>query len=329
MGPIPVQLNAVDASGNSQSATVAFTLDTTPPPVPVFDLSKTDQTGAPGSHQTQSQTVTLVGQTGASDAVTLESNGQTIANTTANTTGAFEFDNVSLTQGNNPLTVQAIDAASNTSTYSVTIQLQTANSTNPVLAWNATALQAIATDADAPTVASRALAMESLAVYDVISAINGMLGYLVNVTAPADASADAAVAEAADTVLDNLYPAQAANFDAQLAAELAAIPAGQALTDGIALGQEVAQDIIALRANDGSSDTVIGSPWRRTASRTTAPWPPARSLPAPSPPKPASRSLPFRIPWTAAPRCRSISTRPAVRSIRRWICRSLAPTATP
>jgi Big-like domain-containing protein len=175
MGPIPVQLNAVDASGNSQSATVAFTLDTTPPPVPVFDLSKTDQTGAPGSHQTQSQTVTLVGQTGASDAVTLESNGQTIANTTANTTGAFEFDNVSLTQGNNPLTVQAIDAASNTSTYSVTIQLQTAT----------------------------------------------------------------------------------------------------------------------------------------------------------SPPKPASRSLPFRIPWTAAPRCRSISTRPAVRSIRRWICRSLAPTATP
>jgi hypothetical protein len=35
------------------------------------------------------------------------------------------------------------------------------------------------------------------------------------------------VAEAADTVLDYLYPAQAATFDAQLAAGLAAIPNGQ------------------------------------------------------------------------------------------------------
>ncbi len=44
---------------------------------------------------------------------------------------------------------------------------------------------------------------------------------------PADASPDAAVAAAADDILDILYRAQSANFDAQLAASLAALPAGQ------------------------------------------------------------------------------------------------------
>jgi hypothetical protein len=236
-------------------ASRTLTVHETAPAAPVFDLSKTDQVGTAGSHQTQSQTVTLVGQTDPGDTITLESTGQ---KTIANTAGTFQFTNVSLTSGNNPFTVQATDFAGNTSTYSVTIQLQAATSTtNPVLQWNQTTLQAIATDADAPTVASRALAMESLAVYDVISAINGTPGYLVNVTAPSDASANAAVAEAADTILDYLYPAQAATFDAQLAAALAGIPDGQGKTDGTALGKQVAQDIIALRANDGSSDTVI------------------------------------------------------------------------
>jgi hypothetical protein len=95
--------------------------------------------------------------------------------------------------------------------------------------------------------------MESLAVYDAISAIDGTSGYLVNLKAPADASPNAAVAAAADTILDDLYPAQAASFDAQLAADLAAISDGQSKTDGIAFGQGVANAIIALRANDSSN----------------------------------------------------------------------------
>jgi hypothetical protein len=77
------------------------------------------------------------------------------------------------------------------------------------------------------------------------------------------------VAEAADTVLDYLYPAQAATFDAQLGAALAAIPDGQSKTDGIALGQQVAQEIIALRANDGSSNTVTDN-----GSTAVAQWQP-------------------------------------------------------
>ena len=262
-------LSATDANNQTATVSVAFTLETTPPPSPVFNLAASDQVGTPTNPEAQSGSVTLVGQTGPGDTVTLTATGET---TLANTTGAFQLTNVPLVQGANPLTVTATDLAGNTSSASLTVQgLAPTGAPDPVIEWNQTTLNAIATDADAPTVASRALAMESLAVYDVISAIDGTPGYLIKVTAPADASADAAVAAAADTMLDTLYPAQAATFDAQLATELAAIPDGQGKSDGVALGVEVAQDIIALRANDGSSDTVIDNgstavgQWRPTA----------------------------------------------------------------
>jgi hypothetical protein len=125
--------------------------------------------------------------------------------------------------------------------------------------------------ASMPTFASRALAMESLAVFDAVSAVDGTPGYLLNMTAPADANANAAVAQAAHEVLAYLFPAQKATFDAALASALAAIPDGQGKTDGIALGAAVAAKIIALRANDGwdtnvidDGSTAIGQ-WRPTA----------------------------------------------------------------
>jgi hypothetical protein len=129
--------------------------------------------------------------------------------------------------------------------------------TDPVLRWDQATLKAIATDASTPPFASRALAMESLAVYDTVTGIDGGHGYLVNMTAPSGASADAAVAAAADTILDYLYPAQAPKFDAQLAADLAAIADGTAKSDGIAFGIAVADKIIALRANDGWNTNVV------------------------------------------------------------------------
>ena len=46
-------------------------------------------------------------------------------------------------------------------------------------------------------------------VYDPKTDTFADIGYLVNMTAPSGASADAAVAAAADTILDYLYPAQA------------------------------------------------------------------------------------------------------------------------
>ena len=205
------------------------------------------------------------------------------ATTVANTTGSFQFSNVPVAVGNNPLQIQATDLANNSATASMTVQRATsAGGTDPVLLWNQITLGAIATDADAPTVASRALAIESLSVYDAISAIDGTPGYLLNLVAPAGASVQAAVASAADTALDYLYPGQAASFDAQLALSLSSISNGLAKTEGIAFGQQVAQAIIALRDNDGWNNVVVDNgsgavgQWQPTApmyvSATTPQW---------------------------------------------------------
>ena len=61
------------------------------------------------------------------------------------------------------------------------------------------------------------MAMESIAVMDVINAIDGSPTYLVNLTPPANVSTAAAVAAAAHQVLIHLYPGQAKALDAALA----------------------------------------------------------------------------------------------------------------
>ena len=243
-------LTATDAAHNIATETVMFTL-LTHLAAPSLAVAPSDQTT--NATTTDASAVTLVGQTGAGNTVLLPATG---AVTIADTSGAFRFTGVPVANGANPIDAQAIDAADNTSTGTLDVQLVAPTGADPVLTWNQLTLQAIATDADAPTVASRALAMESLSVYDAVAAIDGTPGFLVNLTAPAGASAAAAVAEAADQVLDNLYPAQTATFDAQLATDLAGIADGQAKTDGIALGQAAARTIIALRATDGSQATV-------------------------------------------------------------------------
>src|SRR6266542_3820473 len=65
-----------------------------------------------------------------------------------------------------------------------------------------------------------------------------------------------AVAAAAHDVLLVRVPLQAAYVEDQYAAYLAAIPDGPAKTNGITVGEEVAQAILAWRANDHFDDDV-------------------------------------------------------------------------
>lgn len=58
----------------------------------------------------------------------------------------------------------------------------------------------------------------------------------------------------------NLYPAQTATFDTQLALSLAEVADGQSENDGVALGQYVADQILAWRSTDGSSNVVSYTP---------------------------------------------------------------------
>jgi hypothetical protein len=138
-----------------------------------------------------------------------------------------------------------------------------------VLRWNTVALGAAQLDTalgrpheqPGPTRLARALAIVQAAVYDSVNSINGAYQpYLVDDTNVApDASIDAAVAQAAHDTLAALYPSQQAIFDADLTADLAAIPAGPA-QDGAAVGQFVAAQILAARQNDGSSDPMMYTP---------------------------------------------------------------------
>jgi hypothetical protein len=61
-------------------------------------------------------------------------------------------------------------------------------------------------------------------------------------------------------VLTKLYWSQTAAFDVTLEASLAAIPDGPAKADGLAVGQEVAEKLMALRKDDRSNATVTYTP---------------------------------------------------------------------
>jgi PAP2 superfamily len=114
--------------------------------------------------------------------------------------------------------------------------------------WNATALRFLT---PATFLSTRILAMMHLAIFDsVIAVTRDYEPYVVAVKAPRPTSADAAVASAAHKVLVNQLPALAADLDAAYAASLAAIPDGIHKTNGMALGEFVADRIIAIRSAD-------------------------------------------------------------------------------
>src|SRR5215831_4386801 len=125
-----------------------------------------------------------------------------------------------------------------------------------VLDWNA--IMQTTVNTTFPFTQGRSAAIVQLAVFEAVNAIvGGYQPYLGTITAPPGASPDAAAIAAAHDTLVALYPAAAANLDAQEALSLSAIPDGQAKMDGIAVGQAAAQAMLTLRANDGSN-TVVG-----------------------------------------------------------------------
>ena len=280
-GQHSVHLVATDVYGQTAATDLTFTLLAAPPPLSVT-LASSDQLGTAASPAATAGRVTIVGTAAGGDTVALTGPGGT-ASTIAAANGTYTIANVLIGVGANAIAVNETDAAGNAKSVSASITGQTQSiGTDVVLTWDAITRAAITIDADAPTVASRVLAIESLAVYDTLSAINGTIGYAVSMAAPLGANVNAALAVAADAVLDQLFPSQAVTFDAALASQLAVIPDSQGKTDGIALGRTIAARELALRANDGSANntTDYGSDavghWRPTpyayAAATTPQW---------------------------------------------------------
>ena len=121
-----------------------------------------------------------------------------------------------------------------------------------VLDWNVIMLDTMASQN--AFAQARFAAITQVAVFEAVNAITGDYDpYLGTITAPPGASAEAAAIAAAHGVLRNYFPGSAASLDLAEASSLAAIPDGQAKTDGIAVGEAAATELIANRANDGSA----------------------------------------------------------------------------
>jgi hypothetical protein len=104
------------------------------------------------------------------------------------------------------------------------------------------------------------MAIVHAAIYDASVAIDGgYRPYAIGLTAP-NASPEAAIATAAHHVLVGLQPAlgltaaQQAILDGRYNDYIASIPEGTAKTNGIAVGQQVAEAVLALRENDGREE---------------------------------------------------------------------------
>lgn len=120
--------------------------------------------------------------------------------------------------------------------------------------WNQTAIRATEIAGAPVPVQTRVMAIVHAAIFDAVSAVDRKYAfYAIDLGPATGTSAEAAAAAAAHGILERLYPLQRAITDAALVSSLAQIPDGPAKSDGLRLGQEVAERLFALRKDDGSA----------------------------------------------------------------------------
>ena len=135
------------------------------------------------------------------------------------------------------------------------VMAETTKPVSQVVQWNRTLLVIVRTPGAQPATIhpTRSFAIMHAAIYDAVNAVEGThQPYLVRLGASHFASQEAAAAAAAHEVLVKLYPSSQATLDAQLQQALAQLPS-RGKTDGISIGNTVADRILALRNNDGSN----------------------------------------------------------------------------
>jgi len=121
-----------------------------------------------------------------------------------------------------------------------------------VLLWNEALLRAIKADRTPPPLAARNMAMVHVAMYDAVNAVQPMCRpFGIKIRPPRGTSAEAAAAIAAHRVLVELYPKQAKRFHTLLHQCFVDMPDGRSKAEGVALGQFVAEKVLAWRERDG------------------------------------------------------------------------------
>ncbi|NLF38309.1 tandem-95 repeat protein [bacterium] len=120
-----------------------------------------------------------------------------------------------------------------------------------VTMWNLIALQMVKTNMQMAPVASRTLAMVHGAGFDAVNSIEKEYNpYRVSMNPGYPCSPDAAVAAAAHRVLAGVYTGYVGYLNVSLTNLLAMVPDGIAKTNGINLGAQIADQMLAWRAGD-------------------------------------------------------------------------------
>ena len=250
-----IVLHANDVAGNAVSDTLDFTLKTIPPAQPTFALAAADQENGSPLSTTNSQ-VTLTGHTESNVNLEIVKTGVTAQSTN---TGDFQFPGVPLALGDQHVDghcdgrgrehqpVPGDDRARS---------VDRRRGPGDRLERDRRSRRS-RTTASTADVASRGLAMVLAAVYDAVNAIDGTPAYYVKLTAPADASVDAAVAlgRLHGPARTSIPPSRQPRLPRWPPDWRASRPARRR-TDGESVGQAVANAIIAMRANDGSTNYV-------------------------------------------------------------------------
>ncbi len=123
---------------------------------------------------------------------------------------------------------------------------------NTVAQWNKIAEDTVVGSGAFQIEAFVYMAYAETAVYDALVGIDGTYAPIgPRISAPAGASRDAAVIEAAYETLVAYFPSAAGPLGTARTNSLAAIADGQPKTDGIAVGHEAATNLIAMRTGDG------------------------------------------------------------------------------
>jgi hypothetical protein len=190
--------------------------------------------------------------------------------------------------------------------------LQFAPTIDSIRIWNELALDTIRIKRASDSDAARLYAMVNVAIYDAVKGIESripLLGRGFALVAPAGAPANgnfaAAASAAAHAVLVSLYPDQTPRYDAQLAADLAALGGGAGVSSGQSWGANVGALVVAARANDGSSPVesqppgtgpgVFRAAWSGTQYRNFLPFAIVNPAAYIAPPPPPLDSLAYAV----------------------------------
>jgi len=165
-----------------------------------------------------------------------------------------------------------------------TVELVNASGSDAILTWTSCALNAIKSAGSngkpgiPPTTGTRLMALLSTTLLDTVAAFgNSVDPYRIDVAAGNGISRQAAIVGAAQQILSQLLPGETELITAQVNKSLSEIGGSvQKINEGLAFGAQLANQALALRANDGSSDN---TPYSPPAGMPGYVWMPAESGP--------------------------------------------------